>query len=242
MNALELKSLKNSALSHIARTLYVFYMRPKAEIGENTLDLMEISKLLSSDSKFFPSQINLDVVKLCLTELEDLGFIKRRIANAPWVSAIIDFPLVDKELLDLPKKPFCLDKDWHPGPSFKDAALMVGLSDVNYTTKDLKAFVSFWSSKQEMRNQIAWERAFAMRLLRQKSARGSESSLNKIALAPNLVAQSAKIVAESGSLSTAPTAINSTIIPKAQSVPANPVAKTSQSYDDENQYVEGDFF
>lgn len=190
MNQTELERLQSPQLSHIARTLYVFHLHKLSKIDEHSLDLGYISRLLSSQSRFFPTVATLEVVKLCLTELEDLGFIKRRVPHAPWSSALIDFPLADKSLEQLPEPPFCMHKDWQPSASFKDAALVVGLEDPDFEDNELTEFVSFWLSRQEKRNQISWERTFALRLLRQRRAKAPKVQTKASSQAP---------MAESGS-------------------------------------------
>ena len=59
-----------------------------------------------------------------------------------------------------------MHSSWRPQANFYQACLLVGLDDCSFTEQDLKAFTSFWSGKHEQRNQIAWERAFATRLLK----------------------------------------------------------------------------
>ena len=190
MNQTELERLQSPQLSHIARTLYIFHLHKLSKIDVHSLDLGYISHLLSSQSRFFPTVASLEVVKLCLTELEGLGFIKRRIPNAPWNNALIDYPLADKSLDQLPELPFCMHKDWQPSPSFKDAALVVGLENPDFEDAELTEFVSFWLSRSERRNQISWERTFALRLLRQRRAKAPKIQAKTSCQAP---------MAESGS-------------------------------------------
>ena len=169
MNQTELERLESPLLSHISRSLYAFYLH-KMATTKQSLNLPEMANFLSNQSRFFPTQANLEVVKLCLTELEDLGLIKRSLAHCPWAQANIEFPLADKELEELPTKPFLMTKNWKPSPSFRDAALMVGLENCEYSQAELSEFISFWRSRQDMRNQISWERAFAIKLRRNRQA------------------------------------------------------------------------
>lgn len=190
MNQTELERLQSPQLSHIARTLYIFHLHKLSKIGEHNLDLGYISRLLSSQSRFFPTVATIEVVKLCLTELEDLGFIKRQIPNTPWNCALIDYPLAEKSLEMLPELPFFMHQNWQPSASFKDAALIVGLENPDFSDTELTEFISFWISRSERRNQISWERAFALRLLRQRRARTPKIQTKTSPQAP---------IAESGS-------------------------------------------
>ena len=61
-----------------------------------------------------------------------------------------------------------MTNSWRPTASFHEACVLCGLAESSFTEAELKAFTSYWSSKHESRNQVAWERAFAQRLLKQK--------------------------------------------------------------------------
>ena len=70
--------------------------------------------------------------------------------------------------------------DWKPGPNFTNACYMCGLEDPAYEKADLSAFVSYWCSHLEQRNQTAWERAFAQRLLKKRMARVYVKNSNNV--------------------------------------------------------------
>ena len=216
MNALEFDKLKALNLSHISRTLYIFYLSPMAIKDEHTLDLGALATNLNSQSCFFKTIASIDIVKLCLTELEQLGFIKRRVPNSPWESALIDYPLKEQMTNTMPSLPFNMYKDWSPGMTFKDAALMVGLDNCEFSNQELTEFKSFWISKAEKRNQFSWERTFALKLVKKRRAQVS-----------NQVAKSSPLLANNGNL----VAQNSTLTAKTPSLCAqgvNPCAKTQE--------------
>lgn len=77
MNALEIQYLNKSNLSHIARSLYMLYLRPKSEQNQCLTDLSSIASYLSSDSTYFPTTPNFEVACLVLNELEHAGLIKK---------------------------------------------------------------------------------------------------------------------------------------------------------------------
>lgn len=166
MNALEIQYLNQSHLSHIARSLYMLYLRPKAEQNQCITDLSSIASYLSSDSSYFPTTPNFDVACLVLDELEQTGLIKKEDPNAPWQGNTFVLPLFIKEVEELPSKPFYMTNSWRPTATFHEACVLCGLAESTFTEAELKAFTSYWSSKHESRNQVAWERAFAQRLLR----------------------------------------------------------------------------
>lgn len=166
MNISEVNALNNKELSHIARSLYTFYLRPNAEQHHNVIDLNSITTYLFSYSKAFPTTPNFDVACMCLKELEVHNLICRVDKTSPWQGSIITLPLFVQEDEVLPSPPFAMHSSWRPQANFYQACLLVGLDDCSFTEQDLKAFTSFWSGKHEQRNQIAWERAFATRLLK----------------------------------------------------------------------------
>lgn len=171
MNALEIQYLNRSNLSHIARSLYILYLRPMAEQNQRTVDLSAVASYLSSDSSYFPTTPNFEVACLVLDELEKSGLVKKENESESWQGNTFSLPLFIKETEELPSKPFYMTNSWRPTASFHDACVLCGLAESTFTEAELKAFTSYWSSKLESRNQVAWERAFAQRLLKQKVSR-----------------------------------------------------------------------
>ena len=180
MNALEIQYLNKSNLSHIARSLYMLYLRPRSEQNQCLTDLSSIASYLSSDSTYFPTTPNFEVACLVLNELEHAGLIKKEKEDAPWQGNTFILPLFIKEVEELPSKPFYMTNSWRPTASFHEACVLCGLAESSFTEAELKAFTSYWSSKHESRNQVAWERAFAQRLLKQKV-----STVKKVAQVKN---------------------------------------------------------
>lgn len=170
MNALEIQYLNKSNLSHIARSLYMLYLRPRAEQNQCLTDLSSIASYLSSDSTYFPTTPNFEIACLVLDELEHTGLIKKENEEASWQGNTFILPLFIKEIEELPSKPFYMTNSWRPTASFHEACVLCGLAESTFTEAELKAFTSYWASKHESRNQVAWERAFAQRLLKQKVA------------------------------------------------------------------------
>ena len=168
MNALEIQYLNKSNLSHIARSLYMLYLRPRAEQNQCLTDLSSIASYLSSDSTYFPTTPNFEIACLVLDELEHTGLIKKENEEASWQGNTFILPLFIKEIEELPSKPFYMTNSWRPTASFHEACVLCGLAESTFTEAELKAFTSYWASKHESRNQVAWERAFAQRLLKQK--------------------------------------------------------------------------
>ena len=173
MNALEIQYLNKSNLSHIARSLYMLYLRPRSEQNQCLTDLSSIASYLSSDSTYFPTTPNFEVACLVLNELEHAGLIKKEKEDAPWQGNTFILPLFIKEVEELPSKPFYMTNSWRPTASFHEACVLCGLAESSFTEAELKAFTSYWSSKHE-------SRAFAQRLLKQKVA-----SVKKVALVKN---------------------------------------------------------
>ena len=171
MNALELKHLTAGSLSHIARSLYAFFLRPRAERGISRVTLNEASNYLKCSSDAFPTSSDLRIASLALSELEQAGFIRRTDPSKDWDDSELELPLYTAELRSVPQKPFPMTASWRPGPSFPEACRACGLEDPAFEEQELTAFAVYWSSRPESRSQFAWERAFAQRLMRSRSAR-----------------------------------------------------------------------
>lgn len=173
MNPVELKRLLDPSLSHLSRSLYTFFLRPAAVRGPYSVNLDAVTNYLCSDSAFFPTPADRRSAQLCLCELELCGLIRRENAAENWEGAKLKFPCFETELSEMPARPFAMTKDWQPGPGFMEACLLCGLEDNNFTPGDLAGFTGYWAAKPEKRTQTAWERTFAQRLCRRRSARSA---------------------------------------------------------------------
>lgn len=190
LNNSEFSELKRPVLSHMARTLYVFYLQPEAVQKEIIVDPVALTSCLVSVSKSAPCAPNIKDVEAALDELEEVGLIEREgskskskskgnsnnnnqsAATEPssWQNVKITLPLLVGVLDQVPERPFAMYVTWQPGPSFKDAALLAGLVDYTYKESELRSFVSYWMTTTVERNQFAWERAFVQRLIKVHSA------------------------------------------------------------------------
>ena len=177
MNAVELTHLTRHDLSHLARSLYAFFISPRLERGITRLSLNEVLSYLENDSAIFPTSGDMRIAMLVLTELEHAGFIKRTDKNAPYEGQKLSYPFFSTPLENIPERPFAMTTSWKTGPSFSQNCMICGLEDSNYTDQELKAFCVYWSSKNEMRSQTAWERAFAQRLMKARQAKAKKNFL-----------------------------------------------------------------
>lgn len=171
MTAQEINRLKEQGLSHIARTLYILYLRDLA-VKENiiTLDYGFLNYNLNSYSSFFPCELSYNDIDNLVRELLHFQLIEivQLSSNQTFNGSSIKLPFLMEELTQLPSKPFLMHVNWQPGPSFYHSAKFSGLLDTNFSPSDLQGFINYWINKNEMRNQAAWERAFVQRLLRQR--------------------------------------------------------------------------
>ncbi len=170
MNSVEENHLKSRNLSHMARSLYVLFLRDEGVRQNYTIDLDAITSYLYTTSQDFPTRPNYEIAERCLNELEKEGLIRRNGENF-WHGATYTLPYLDKDIKNVPGRPFIMHKDWEPVSAFKEVALQCGLEDASYEKQQLKEFVSYWMSKPESRSQLGWERAFASRLLLLKEKR-----------------------------------------------------------------------
>ncbi len=186
MNPVELRYLSAPNLSHIAKSLYIFYLRPLAVQNQCIIDITSIINYLFCSSKYFPTQPNFAVAEKCLDELEEAGLVKHTAAQ--WHGAEFTLPLYARDSETLPKTPFEMTVTWEPSSGFHSTALMCGLEDSSFTPTELNAFRSYWAGRSEKRNQTSWERAFALRLLKGREAKierkpaMSDTALGKVNL------------------------------------------------------------
>lgn len=180
MNQTEIKYLTDKRLSHAARSLYAFFLKPNFEQNKKHIDLVAVVNYLNTESKNFKTSIDYERAALLLKELEDLNLIKRDDLSSAWHGAQITLPYYVIEGNTLPDAVFAMRPDWKPGPNFTNACYMCGLEDPAYEKADLSAFVSYWCSHLEQRNQTAWERAFAQRLLKKRMARVYVKNSNNV--------------------------------------------------------------
>lgn len=75
LNHAEFLQLKNPNLSHLARTLYIFYLRPEYQIGHVQIDLPTLAAQLVSYSPNFPVHPSSDQIGKILDELEALKLV-----------------------------------------------------------------------------------------------------------------------------------------------------------------------
>ena len=176
MNLTEKKYLASNSISHIAKSLYVFYLRPLAEQNQCIIDLFSVTNYLFSSSSFFPTVPNLEISQRCLDELEYFGLLKRKNQNEPWQGNIFILPYYLQEDA-VPALPFKMTLQWEPSANFHKSAILCGLEDSTYTPQDLSAFKNYWVNTEELRNQVGWERAFAQRLIKSRQVRVKPTKL-----------------------------------------------------------------
>lgn len=171
MNLIEQKYLTSAHTSHIARSVYVFFLKPNFEQNQKCIDLVALVNYLNTESAYFKTSANFEIAGLILKELEQIGLVKRINPDLPWHDSEFTLPYYVQESLNAPDKAFAMTLSWKPGPNFKDACFLCGLEDPTYQSSELKAFTSYWCAHLEQRNQTAWERAFAQRLLKKRIAK-----------------------------------------------------------------------
>lgn len=170
LNRAEFNQLQSQTLSHMARSMYVFYIQPQVRQGHSLIDPVDLSRKLISSSMAMPCNPTIYDIEIALNELEQHGLIHRLNQAQPWQNASIILPLFARELAFVPQPPFTMVASWQPGPGFKDAALLAGLADFSYQEQELRSFINYWMGTTTMRTQSAWERAFIKRLLKMRSA------------------------------------------------------------------------
>ena len=175
LNRAEFAQLQSTLLSHMARTLYIFYIQPIARSGQLIVDPIAMTKQLISISSYAPCNPSLKDVEQALLELEQINLIKRAPGTISWQGAHVILPLFVMETNFVPSRPFQMYPSWQPSASYPTVALQAGLIDYHYQDHELQSFISFWITRTLSRNQQAWERSFVMRLLKVRSAQTVKS-------------------------------------------------------------------
>lgn len=176
MNNVEFEKLQDSALSHQARSLYLFYLRPLAEKGIYQAPLSEISHVMFNNSPVCPFAATPEICQALMNELFAVGLLAPPNEREARLGAQYRLPYFETQNFTLPEMPFMMHDAWRPGPAFAQSALLSGLESADFAENELKSFIAYWSCKPERRNQIAWERTFAQRLKRSREARVRRSS------------------------------------------------------------------
>lgn len=171
LNQSEFSKLQQQNISHMARTLYIFYLQPQYCQGANRIDCYELSSHLVSTSSLFPYSPTIQDIYKLLDELASEGLISKNNPNKEWNNNTYSLPLYIAATKEYPSKPFRMYQSWQPGPNLKQAALYAGLVDYSYTNNELNEFINYWMVNNTAKNQHAWERAFVQRLLKIHNAR-----------------------------------------------------------------------
>ena len=198
MNNIEFAKLNDKRLSHEARSLYLFYLRPLAERGLCLIDLPALSLAMETVSSVCPFIPTENLITGLLNELKTLGFIEKKGQSATWQGCSVVLPYFNADTSLLPQAPFAMSASWRPGSNFTQTCLMAGLHSADFTESELNSFISYWAGRHELRNQHAWERAFALRLLKRRSAYSVPSTNTPIASAAK-AANTAAAVAQKAS-------------------------------------------
>ena len=175
LNQAEFTQLLEPQLSHMARTLYVFYLQPEARKQLVIIDLATLTSKLNSYSETMPCTAGLREVTAALNELERVGLIAKDIppSNNPsndWNFVPLKFPLLEAELKQVPSRPFNMTPTWEPSAHLRNEALLVGLSDCTYTQQELRSFINYWCTTPRTNTQNGWEKLFVQHLLRKRVA------------------------------------------------------------------------
>lgn len=170
MNNAEFAKLQERSLSHQARSLYLFFIRPRAERGIFTAPLGEVTAFLQNNSPVCPFSPVPEQSAQILQELYRCGLLADPDPMQAQQRRQYRLPLVEAEQAELPAMPFHMHSAWRPSTGFAQTALLAGLPDGNFTESELNSFISYWQHRPEQRNQHAWERAFAQRLLKRRQA------------------------------------------------------------------------
>ena len=175
LNQAEFTQLLEPQLSHMARTLYVFYLQPEARKQLVIVDLTSLTSKLNSYSETMPCTAGLREVTAALNELERFGLIAKDIppSNNPssdWNFIPLKFPLMEAELKQVPSRPFNMTPTWEPSAHLRNEALLVGLSDCTYTQQELRSFINYWCTTPRTNTQNGWEKLFVQHLLRKRVA------------------------------------------------------------------------
>lgn len=182
MNNAEFAKLQDRSLSHQARSLYLFFIRPRAERGIFTAPLGDITAFLQNNSPICPFSPVPEQSAQIMQELYRTGLLGEPAPQQAQQGCQYRLPLVEAEQAELPAMPFSMHSAWRPSAGFAHTALLSGLPDGSFTEGELNGFISYWQHRPEQRNQHAWERAFAQRLLKRRhAASGTRASAHAAA-------------------------------------------------------------
>lgn len=181
LNIAEYERLERMGLSFRAKYLYGFILRRNALENRHAIDMGQLCQSMvcrSGTEQFNPLPEDINAM---LHELHRCGLIRAEgyEEGMDFSGRAIELPLME-EGGGMPSLPFAMDSTWQPSGGFATCALSCGLDDCSYSTEDLRGFISYWKGKPEKRSQSAWERAFAMRLLKTRSAQAPRARAQRM--------------------------------------------------------------
>lgn len=200
MNNTEFEKLQQSDLSHEARSLYLFFIRPRAEKGIFYADLGEITAMMHNTSAICPFAADPEICRQLMQELFTAGLLQEATSAEQEQGRQYSLPYFAAEGFTLPALPFVMHQSWRPGPAFAQTALFSGLTDTDFAENELQSFITYWSCKPERRNQNAWERTFAQRLKRSREAKVRKGRAQTGATAGQMAETASGIAEKAGRL------------------------------------------
>ena len=184
MNLQELALLDNRFISHEARSLYIFEMRPRANTaGHYCADYNRITAVLTVLGRDGRPVFTPDAHRITgyLRELAAVGLIT---AGSGAASDQPDFHGTDfllPQALAAGTAPgqtpgrnpfqsgenrlFPMYPEWEPSPAFRLAARRAGLIDPSFDENELAEFVTYWMCRPNMLASVTqWDHRFLARL------------------------------------------------------------------------------
>lgn len=177
LNIIEYEKLENQNICFEGKYLYIFILKPQFIYQQNIINLDDLCfkmRCTSLVKEFYPTPTILSNIIKELIKY-NLIFINDYNENDNLEGKTFYLPLLST-INTMPEKPFTMHKGWRPSQTFASIGISYGISDLSFTTEELKSFISYWENRSEKRNQTAWEKAFIMRLLKFHKAQQPNTS------------------------------------------------------------------
>ena len=181
MNQTEIIRLNNRFVSHAARSLYIFEIRPSADVSlayrADYNRMRQALTVLGRDGHPVYAPTPSDITA-CIEELAGIGMLLpagdsvREHEDYHGLTFVL--PLVreaamvsDAEELE---QVYRMHENWTPSDGFRASARMAMLIDVSYSREELAEFRAYWSARGDTRLTSArWDQKFVSYLKRRHS-------------------------------------------------------------------------
>ncbi|MCR4554758.1 MAG: hypothetical protein K5752_07550 [Succinivibrionaceae bacterium] len=181
MNRSEYAKLSSPFLSHLARSMYLFAIKPNSDsTGAYSVDYATLIHRLSvytpdtNELQYKPSTEEItaaieNLIKIQLIRLDqkpDSSHFQNAVVTVPDSVQQDNAPLDSADELTRRQRRYSMHNDWMPSPQFPGVAKSCMLINQSYTEIEIANFRAFWMARGILNNECEWDYKFVQYLKR----------------------------------------------------------------------------